>query len=261
MLFFLKIGGSVLGDKRRARSFRKAVVRRIGSEIASALEEHPRMRLLLGHGGGPMAHSVAGSFHVRAGLPGGGGWKGYAATRRAVIETNLRVIDALEKGGLQPILASPSAGLTARNGAVRKWDISIIQKLLRSGQIPLIHGDAVLDDHLGFTILSTEELMAFLARELAPKRIIVACDVPGVLDSKGGVIPEISVTSEPEISFALPGAGRRNDVTGGMAAKVRLMAQLARRHGVQSCIVSGLSPGAVASALRGQSAGTRISCA
>ena len=135
-LAFLKLGGSLLGDKRRRRSFRRAAVERLGGEIARALERRPQMRLLLAHGGGGFAHFPAERHRTREGLAGGGGWRGFAETRRGVLEINARVLDALARGGLRPALVSPSAGLIARDGKVRRWDLRVIRALLKDGQDP-----------------------------------------------------------------------------------------------------------------------------
>jgi isopentenyl phosphate kinase len=263
-LVFLKLGGSLLGDKRRRRAFRRAAVERLGGEIARALERRPQMRLLLAHGGGGFAHFPAKRHHTREGLAGGGGWRGFAETRRGVLEMNARVLDALARGGLRPTLVSPSAGLIARDGKVRRWDLRVIHALLKDGQIPLIHGDAVLDERRGFTILSTEELFDFLAGRLHPERIILACDVEGVyladprrlarcVDRKN--IAEI----RRALRAAVPQRADRPDVTGGMLVKVERLYKIARKiPGLDARIVSGLSAGTVESALCGGEAGTAV---
>jgi isopentenyl phosphate kinase len=263
-LVFLKLGGSLLGDKRRRRSFRAAAVRRLAGEISSAREKQPGMRLLLAHGGGGFAHFPAEQHRTREGLAGGGGWRGFAETRRGVLELNARVLDALARGGLHPTLVSPSAGLIARDGQVRRWDLRVIRALLKDGQIPLIHGDAVLDERRGFTILSTEELFDFLAGRLHPERIILACDVEGVylahprrlarcVDRKD--IAEILLALRAEV----PQRADWPDVTGGMLAKVERLHKIARRiPGLDARIVSGLNAGTVESALCGGEAGTAV---
>jgi isopentenyl phosphate kinase len=265
-LVFLKLGGSLLGDKRRRKSFRTAAVQRLAGEISSAREKQPGMRLLLAHGGGGFAHFPAERRRTREGLAGGGGWRGFAETRRGVLEINARVLDALARGGLRPTLVSPSAGLIARDGKVRRWDLRVIRALLKEGQIPLIHGDAVLDERRGFTILSTEELFDFLAGRLHPERIILACDMEGVylayprrlslvrfVDRKN--IAEIRRT----LHATVPQRADRPDVTGGMLAKVERLYKIARRiPGLDARIVSGLSAGTVESALCGGEAGTAV---
>jgi len=277
-LAFLKLGGSLLGDKRRPRSFRSAAVERLAGEIARALERRPQMRLLLAHGGGGFAHFPAERNRTLEGLAGGGGWRGFAETRRGVLEINARVLDALARGGLHPALVSPSAGLIARDGKVRRWDLSVIRALLKDGQIPLTHGDAVLDERRGFTILSTEELFEFLAGRLHPKRIILACDVEGVyLAGPRRLSPAPLAARERAadcarcvdrtnlagirraLRAAVPPRADRPDVTGGMLGKVERLYKIARRiRGVDARIVSGLVAGTVESALCGGETGTAV---
>jgi isopentenyl phosphate kinase len=279
-LVFLKLGGSLLGDKRRRRSFRAAAVARLGGEILRALERQPGMRLLLAHGGGGLAHFPAAQHRTREGLAGGGGWRGFAETRRGVLEMNLRVLEALARGGLSAVTVSPCAGLTARDGKVRHWDLGVIRALLAAGQVPLIHGDAVLDERRGFTILSTEELFLFLAARLHPARVVLACDVEGVYRERprrlarhrrrlAGARPVFTVDRRNigAVRCALRGtagrgsrrAGSAWDVTGGMAAKVDRLYELARKvPGLEARIVSGLSIGTVESALLGGEVGTAV---
>jgi isopentenyl phosphate kinase len=277
-LAFLKLGGSLLGDKRRRRSFRRAAVERLAGEILSACERQPGMRLLLAHGGGGFAHFPAERHRTREGLAGGGGWRGFAETRRGVLEINARVLDALARGGLRPALVSPSAELIARDGNVRHWDLSVIRALLKDGQIPLIHGDAVLDERLGFTILSTEELFDFLAGRLHPARIILACDVEGVYlagprrlsratpavharpaDCARSVDRKNIAGIREALRAASLQSADRPDVTGGMLAKIERLHKIARRiPGLDARIVSGLVAGAVESALCGGDVGTAV---
>ena len=270
-LVFLKLGGSLLSDKRNPRSFRRKTVARIAAEIRRAFTESPGMRLLLAHGGGGAAHHPARKYRTREGLPGGGGWKGFAETRRGVIEMNRRVLDAFAGAGLRPVLVPPVGGVIARDGLIREWPHKILVHLLGAGQIPLIHGDVVADRKRGFTIVSTEDLFVFLADRLRPSLVILACDVEGVYSGvplgreKARFIDAISPSNIAEIRRAFREPDGRNgrsggfDVTGGMAAKVDRLIALVRRHpDIETRIVSGLKPGVVRAALLGKSAGTAI---
>lgn len=270
-LVFLKLGGSLLSDKRKRRSFRRSIVLRLAGEIWAARQEAPGMRLLLAHGGGGFAHFPAKRFRTHEGIPGGGGWRGFAETRRGVAEMNRRVLDCLAHKGLFPVLLPPCAAVIARNGTPRTWDIRVIRELLAQDRIPLIHGDAVLDLRLGFTILSTETLFAFLAARLKPARVILACDVEGVyLDGRDGSpdaqpVGVVDRTNIADIRRALANPTRPSprstgpDVTGGMMAKVERLYEIARRvRSVEGRIVSGLQPGVVQAALLGQPVGTAV---
>ena len=270
-LVFLKLGGSLLGDKRRRTSFRRTVVKRLGKEIKSALDASPGMRLLLAHGGGGWAHHPARKYRTRDGIRGGGGWQGVHETRRGVMEMNRRVLDCLAESGLFPILIPPCAGVVAADGAVTNWPLGVIRETLAHGQIPLIHGDVVLDSEKGFTILSTEELFDHLVPQLRPSRVVLACDVEGVYlgavarHTRNEIVPVIDRSNIAGIRKTLAASARSakqskiNDVTGGMAAKVeRLFELVARRRRLQARIVSGLKPGVVQAALLGEEVGTAI---
>ena len=187
------------------------------------------------------------------------------------MEMNRRVLDCLGESGLFPILTPPCAGVVASDGAVAKWPLDVIRETLTRGQIPLIHGDVVLDSKKGFTILSTEELFDYLVPRLRPLRVVLACDVEGVYlgsvarHTRHEIVPVIDRSNIAAIRQALKKSARSarqskvNDVTGGMAAKVeRLFELVARRRRLQARIVSGLKPGAVQKALLGEDVGTAI---
>ena len=272
-LVFLKLGGSLLGDKRNPRSFRRATVRRLAREIGTALRRSPGMRLLLGHGGGGFAHHPATKFRTREGLRGGGGWQGFGETRKGVRAVNGRVLDCCAAENLFPVTVPPCAGVTASRGRISRWDTDVIRILLERGQIPLVHGDAVVDERWGFTILSTEELFAFLAERFQPARVILACDVDGVYPVepraplRAAAVELIDGSNISEIRRILRRPARSSrrsaacDVTGGMAAKVeQLYGLVGRVAGLEARIISGMRPGVVQSVLLGGEGGTTVRC-
>lgn len=276
-LVFLKLGGSLISDKSKPASFRKKAVARIGREIVEAMKADGSLRLLLGHGGGAAAHFPAAKHRTASGLPGGGGWRGFVETRRGVMTMNRRVLDALAEGGLHPVLVPPVASVVCRNGRIAQWDTCVIETLLAADQMPLIHGDAVLDRTLGFTICSTETLFAFLAGRLKPARIVLASDVEGVYLEKSepprGVELVPCGRGRARVRCVHPGnvaalrkclrdatsSDRKADVTGGMAAKIaELYAMTRHRPELQGRIVSGLRSGEVKAALLGEDVGTAV---
>ena len=58
MLTFLKLGGSLITDKRTAQAFRADIASRVAFEIAQALEIAPQP-LIIGHGSGSFGHFPA----------------------------------------------------------------------------------------------------------------------------------------------------------------------------------------------------------
>lgn len=254
---FLKLGGSVITDKHREAALERENIVRLGAEIADALGRR-NVSLLLGHGAGSFGHVPAARHNVKAGIPGGSTWKGHWLTRRAVMELNNRVIDALAEGGLEALAVQPSASAIAHDGRLKAMDTQVIKRLLAEGQTPLIFGDVVLDEVRTFTIISTEGFFAFLARALRPERIILACDVEGVFTadptraSSAELIREIDARTGPKAGTALS-ASAAVDVTGGMAQKVARLCEIVRdQPQMRVHIVSGLTPGVVRRAILGK---------
>ena len=223
-LVLLKLGGSLLTDKARERTLRTDVCRRLGGEVREALAAAD-LRLLLGHGAGSFAHVPAARYRTAEGLPGGGGWRGCAETRRAVVELNARLLEAFAEAGFHPFLVSPWDAASARDGMLVEMDLRVIEALFAAGQTPMVCGDVVLDERLGFTIASTESIFECIARRLRPERVLLACDVDGLFtsdpaaDPRARRIERIGPDDVAEMRRCAGGA-RGCDVTGGMAAKV-----------------------------------------
>jgi isopentenyl phosphate kinase len=255
-LLFLKLGGSLITDKTRPQALRSDVLERLAGEIAEAFAARPDLRLLLGHGSGSFGHVTARQHGTRAGVRTAEQWRGFAETGRVAAELNRLVVDALAAAGLPALRIQPSASARCRNGELLSLAERPIVEALEHGLLPVVHGDVAFDEARGGTIISTEEIFAWLARRLRPARIILAGEVDGVLTADpatgiaGEVIPLITPENLAAVESAL-GGSRGVDVTGGMVAKVREMLALAQRiEGLREIhIISGLRPGLVRDAL------------
>jgi isopentenyl phosphate kinase len=118
--------------------------------------------------------------------------------------------------------------------------------------VPLVYGDVAMDTVRGGTIISTEEIFAWLARRIVPDRIVLAGVVPGVLQrgwqhavgehtelDSSHVIRRITPRTAASVLPVL-GQSHGTDVTGGMLAKVRVMCELVETMpSVKVKIVSG----------------------
>ncbi|CAM9484273.1 unnamed protein product [Ectocarpus sp. 12 AP-2014] len=139
----------------------------------------------------------------------------------------------------------PAASAVCRGGRLISMATAPIKAALEAGIVPVVHGDVAFDQELGGTVASTEEIFAFLARELKPRWLLLVGETEGVFGGDGACVPEISLESLPSIEGSL-GGSRGTDVTGGMASKVRDMISLVESlPGARIRIFSGLSPGGV----------------
>ena len=259
-LIFLKLGGSLITDKTEFESIRVDVLARVAAEVAAALQADPGLRLVLGHGSGSFGHVHASTHGTRAGVSSAAQWRGFVEVSDSALRLNRAVIAALLQAGVPAISLSPSASAVVTDGQIESMAIEPIQAALTAGLVPVIHGDVAFDTVRGGTILSTEEVMTYLAPHLQPTQLLLAGEVPGVYDLEKNVIPHISDGNFEEIKIAL-GGSRGADVTGGMATKVRDMLALSSRlNGLEITIFSGLNAGNIETMLaRSASLGTIIS--
>lgn len=253
-ILYLKLGGSLLTDKQGVEAVRAPVLRRVASEIAEALAARPQQALILGHGSGSFGHVAA--AELGSSWRSGRAWPGLTSVAAAAARLNRLVMEALLAEGVPALAFPPSAAAMCVNGRLHSLPTAPIIAALDNGLVPVVYGDVALDEARGGTIVSTEDIFAYLAMALPPTWLLLAGETDGVLDEEGQVIPNIDRENFAAIMPAL-GGSRGTDVTGGMLAKVSSMLELA--YAVPSLrirIFSGLMPGAIAHALQHPDAGT-----
>ncbi len=246
-VIFLKLGGSLITDKRTPGAARLDVIERLAQEVSAALVEAPDLRLVLGHGSGSFGHVVARQYGTRNGVHNAHEWRGYAEVSRAAARLNRLVADAFGAAGVPVWSLAPSASALCRGGELQTLADRPISEALRQGLVPLVYGDVALDEALGGTIVSTEEVFGWLARRLRPAWILLAGMVDGVFardplaDPTAPPVPLLT-TADPAMSGL--GGSHATDVTGGMASKVEAMRTLVQElPGLQVRFFSGQRPG------------------
>jgi isopentenyl phosphate kinase len=260
-LQFLKLGGSLITDKDLPRTARLDVLDRLAGEIREAIHQKPELRLVVGHGSGSFGHVSGRRYGTRQGVSTPAQWLGFVEVWRDAAALDRLVVEALQGGGLPAIAMPPSASVLAQDGKVARWDLSVLSAALEHGLLPVVHGDVVFDTIRGGTILSTEDLFAYLARVMQPQRLLLAGREPGVwadYPSCTRLVNQITPSSLPQLAASLFGSAS-TDVTGGMASKVEeMLALVSDVSGMEVLIFSGEIPGMVEQALLGSYPGTRI---
>jgi isopentenyl phosphate kinase len=128
--------------------------------------------------------------------------------------------------------------------------------MLKLGEMPVLHGDVVMDRVKGVSVLSGDRIIPYLASQLKASRIGAGSDVDGVLDEKGNVLKKITPLSFRDMKKDIKGS-TSIDVTGGMLGKVSELLKLANK-GIGSRIFNASRKGMVAGFLNGEEIGTLI---
>jgi isopentenyl phosphate kinase len=277
-LVLLKLGGSLITDKTMPYTPRFDKLAELSAQISAALQTHPNLSIVLGHGSGSFGHTAAKQYHTRDGLPspggtsarqgrgaggegGGGYWRGFAEVWYQASQLNRFVMDALHTEEVPSLALGPVSAVIASDGKVSSWDLAPLKAALAAGLVPVVHGDVIFDDARGGTILSTEDLFEYIARLLRPQRILLTgleeavwADFPG----RKIRVEKITPASFDGVKAGL-GASHGADVTGGMESKVRQMLALVQEvPGLTAQIFSGEQPGNLQRALAGETLGTLI---
>lgn len=274
-LVFLKLGGSLITDKTQPYTPLLDVMDDLALQIKTALQTHPNLRLVLGHGAGSFGHVPASEYKTRDGLPPQptplahrerdeteeNYWKGFAEVWYQASALNRYVMKALHKAGVRAIALPPSASVIASNGQVSVWETTPLRMALAASIVPVVFGDTVFDEVRGGTILSTEDLFMSLASALGPERILLAGLEAGVwadFPTRTKIVEKITPQSFHEIKAGV-GKSAAADVTGGMESKVKQMLDLVTANPEMTVqIFSGVEPGNIVRTLTGETLGTLI---
>ena len=229
-LVFIKLGGSLITDKRREKSFRANVMKRLAHEIAKALKQDESLRLLIGHGSGSFGHVTAAQYGTLHGAQTDEQWRGFAQVATIAAELNALVAQELAAAGVPIWRLQPSASAICEDGKLVSMALEPVHAALEHQLVPLVYGDVALDKVRGGTIISTETIFQYLATHLPVHEIHLLGEVGGVYDAQGNVIPEITPDTISNYQDALQGSAG-TDVTGGMLSKVSDMLALTRTNG------------------------------
>lgn len=276
-LVFIKLGGSLITDKDKPFTPRLDKLAELANQIASCLtlrqaqDDTPGFHLVIGHGSGSFGHAAAKQYGTRDGLTtppaharnskSSDYWKGFAEVWFQASQLNRFVMEALREADLPAIALAPVSAVTAREVQVARWDLGPLRSALGAGLIPVVYGDVIFDEARGGTILSTEDLFVHLARELHPRRILLAGLEAGVWEdfpARRHLVGRIDASSYEAMQAGIGGSSSV-DVTGGMAAKVGQMFELIRSvPGLKVQIFSGEEQENLARALAGKQVGTML---
>ena len=240
-MIILKIGGSILTNKDAVSEVDTKSLKRIASEIKSSLDNSFK-ELIIVHGAGSFGHPPAKKYKI--------GEKfdqseypqkriGFCETQNAVKKLNMYICEAFIEEGL-PVVAIPASSfMRATNKRITDGNLDSFKRYLEKGFIPVIYGDVVLDDELEICVISGDQLIQYLAKNLNPDMVILGTDVDGVYNKNPKTHDDaIFFDKFSSLDDLDTLEGTTNvDVTGGMVGKIKELLYLADL-GIESKIIN-----------------------
>ncbi len=218
----LKIGGSAITDKTQEATPRTEIINRLAEEIKRADLDN----LIVIHGGGSFGHPTAQKYGIKDGYKEDPTQKlGFAETHHMMTVLNGLVMDSFIWHEIPAVSIAPSCCFITENGKVKFFDETVLKSMAKMILTPVMYGDAVLDEKLGFTVLSGDQLVAYFALKYNASKIVIGVDTDGLFDSD----PKTNPNAKPykhltlaELKQIQPKLGKAagTDVTGGMAGKI-----------------------------------------
>lgn len=248
-LTILKLGGSVITDKRAAYGIvRMDEIERIAKEISAFSN-----KLIIVHGAGSFGHPQAKKYDLNKKFD----VSGSIITHLSVKELCKIVVNVLNGNGIAAVGVHPMCCMLADNGRIKTMFLDHISCMLERGIVPVLHGDVVMDTSLGTAVISGDQIVPYLAKEMKASLLGIGSATEGVLDNNNSTIPLITPQNFSSLKQYIKGS-ENTDVTGGMLGKVREMLDLSDSNYITSHIFDAGKPGNVARFLKGEKIGTAI---
>lgn len=245
----VKLGGSVITDKSKLRTFRRSSCDRLAAEMSSVGGS-----LAIVHGAGSFGHIEAKKHSLHRGFKNDSQIRHVAAVQRDVRELNLKVLGSLISKGIKAVSIPPAAAATFKGGVIRSFEPGTFKQVFELSLTPVSFGDVVPDESMGFSICSGDLMMEVLAKSFSPELVIFCADVDGVFDrdpkrsAKARLIPELNRSALAELKRT---EAKNADVTGSIHGKIERMLAIAQ-YCEKCMIVNGNVPGRLKKALRGE---------
>ena len=235
-MILIKLGGSIITNKEKALCPRKKTIEKIVKRLKKIDEP-----IIIVHGGGSYGHywSVKYDMHTKERKYD---LRGVSIVKNSMIELNKIILDLMIKNRLSPYCLPPTDFMTGNKPIGKK--VKEIEKIAKSGMIPVTFGDALWYGQNKTYILSGDKIMTHLAKILKPRLTIFALNEDGLYsDLKSKKLIEELKGERPLISK------NKMDVTGGMTRKVEEATKIAKM-GSKVFFVNGNKPERIVKAVK-----------
>ena len=254
-MIILKLGGSALTVKNADKpTIDEDNLERIAEEVSYYNDE-----LVIVHGAGSYGHIYAKEYAIGEKIvdveENNRKIEGMAKIQSSMQIMNYMVISKLQEYGIPAVTIKPSSFIITNNKRIDKCDLTLVEEYLGKGFVPVLYGDAVLDydEETKYAILSGDQIITYLAKELQADKVILSSDVDGIYTDNPKTNPNAKLIREVtrDTLFSLTSDNTQADVTGGMSGKIFELLDLAD-EGIKSQIINAQKEGNIRLAVSGK---------
>ncbi len=226
-IILLKLGGSLITDKKIPFSFNDDIIKAAVHQIIQSGK-----RIILIHGGGSFGHPIAKIYKLNEGRDESieNQILGITETHAAMEDLNSKIINVFMEKRYPAMAIQPSSIFTKTGDKVTLHTTDTIERALDLGIMPVLYGDVLLDHQKNFSILSGDQIILELCRNLKTYsiiKVIFAMDIDGIFVKALETIKLINKISCNELdNLNLASLDEKIDVTGNIRGKINVCKEI-----------------------------------
>ena len=258
----IKLGGSLITDKAKPDTLRPDIILQVIQEIKDIIHLRKDLRLVLFNGNGSIGHPIAKKYKIPQGFDGTNAL-GFCLLQKTTAHLNQIIVNTLLECNVAAISFQPSTLFWSENLKYHHLNLNVFEQMIDQKIVPVLYGDGIIDQNQGFNIISSDHLLAIIAKYFVNKqryileKVVNLGDYDGVLNDQGELIEEINHLNYDVLKHCIK-QSKHVDISGGMANKIQVLLELARL-GHESWIINGGKKNNLANLiLNGRSVGTKI---
>lgn len=255
----IKLGGALISDKSTPYKMREDLIGAVANEIKECIDLGLIEGLVLIHGVGSFGHPPVLKYELYKGFQNPEQLMHLSNTQQIVNQLRNKIAEIFQDTGIPINLMHASSMVIGNKMKITEHMFEALKGYLSLGMVPLIGGDMMYDNGMGFSVCSGDQLSVVISREVKACRLIFATDVAGIFDSdpkideEASLIREINMNEVENIIKQLD-ESKTADASGRMKGKLMTISSIKDliKKGLDTVILSMMQPNILKTYLEGK---------
>lgn len=255
----IKLGGALITDKSTPYKMREDIIETAAEEIKECIDLGLIEGLVIVHGVGSFGHPPVLKYELYKGFKNQGQLMHLSNTQQIVNQLRNKIAEIFQNNDIPINLLHASSMVIGNKMKITEYMFEALKGYLSLGMVPLIGGDMMYDNGMGFSVCSGDQLSVVISREIKAHRLIFATDVAGIYDSdpkinkEASLIREINM-NEVETIIKQLDESKAADASGRMKGKLMTLISIKDliKNGLEPVILSMMQPNILKNFLEGK---------